>query len=148
MPVQEHVCPVCWHRSGPDDTYCSACGTVLVQEESILDHGQPATEPTVVPLVLSPPAASPGLQPLKIVPDTSRQRRRMLRRGFALLMTLVIVSMFVLSLVLTADGQRGAQAMAVVSGCLCLVALGGWVNFGIKRWRKRARRQGWRTVTS
>ncbi len=148
MPVEENVCPICWHRSGAADTYCSSCGTVLDRGDSTLPAGQAAAETDVAPLVLSPPAASPGLQPLHIVPDISRQRRRLMRRGFALLMTLAIASIFLLSLVPALDGQREAQALAGVSGLLCIVALGGWINLGIKRSRKRSRRQEWRATTS
>lgn len=97
------------------------------------------------PLVLSRPMAPPELQPLQIVPDNSRRRRRRMKRGVALLLTVAIVGVFALSLVLLANrpGNATVQALMIVSGLLTIVVLGAWAIFGVRRARKRARRQPW-----
>lgn len=145
MPVQERVCPVCRHLAGTADSYCSSCGTVLSQggSESMNDW-DPATS-AYRPLVLSRPMAPPELQPLQIVPDNSRRRRRRMKRGVALLLTVAIVGVFALSLVLLANrpGNATVQALMIVSGLLTIVVLGAWAIFGVRRARKRARRQPW-----
>lgn len=150
MPVQERVCPACQHLAGTADSYCSSCGTVLRQGAREPTNGWDPAASDYRPLVLSRPVAPPELQPLQIVPDNSRQRRRMMKRGVALLLTVAIIGVFALSLVLLADrrGNATVQALMIVSGLLAIVALGAWVNFGVRRARKRARRQPWQMSAS
>jgi len=102
------------------------------------------------PLLIARPAPPPDLQPLRIVPDTSRQRRRTMKRRVALLLTVAIIGVFALSLVLLADrpGNATVQTLMIVSGLMTIVALGAWVIFGVRRARKRARREHWQMSAS
>lgn len=84
------------------------------------------------------------LQPLQIVPDTRRQRRRTVKRALAFLLTVTIASVFALTL-LAGDrlDDTPGRVLLIGSGLLTAVAVGAWVSFGVRRARKRARRQRW-----
>lgn len=135
MPVQERVCPACRYLAGTADSYCSSCGTVLSQGGSEAMNDWDSATSAYRPLGLSRPMAPPELQPLQIVPDNSRQRRRRMKRGVALLLTVAIVGVFALSLVLLANrpGNETIRALMIVSGLLNIVVPGAWANFGVRR---------------
>lgn len=83
-------------------------------------------------------------------PNPWRQRRKMLKRGLALMTTVAIACVFALSLFLIGDRESDtfARALLIRSGLLTVVAFASWVNFGIRRAKKRARCQHWRMSTS
>ena len=74
----------------------------------------------------------------------------MMKRGVALLLTVAIIGVFALSLVLLADrpGNATVQTLMIVSGLMTIVALGAWVIFGVRRARKRTRREHWQMSAS
>lgn len=150
MPERQRVCPVCWLQAGSTDSYCSSCGSVLPQNDVTSATVHSTIEGDIAPLTFSRPYQPNDLQPLTIIPDNWRQRRRMLRHGFALLLTLAMTCAFALSVVLLVDrsGDASVMALAATSGLLTIVAMGGWIAFGVKRARKRTRRQQWHMSTS
>jgi len=142
MPLQERRCPTCRATALAADSYCSSCGSALPQHTTTAGEFRP--------LALSRPGPPADLHPLQIVPDTSRQRRRLVRRSLALLGTMAVACLFALSLWLLSEGDGGIPlfALAAGSGALTVVALGAWANFAVQRARKRARRHDWRMSTS
>lgn len=150
MPDPERRCPACHAVADAADAYCSSCGAALQRGgfEFADNHAAPGHD--YAPLALSWHAPH-DLQPLQIVPDNRRQRRRMLKRSIAALVTLAIACIFGITLFLAMERDGDAAIMstlAIVSGLLTIVALGGWVNVAIRRMRKRARRHNWQMSIS
>ncbi len=67
-----------------------------------------------------------------------------MKRAVAFLLTIVIASLFAFSL-LAGDrlNDLPVRVLVIVSGLLTAVAVGAWLNFAVRRARKRARRQRW-----
>ncbi len=137
MPQREHICPTCRSTAAPRDAYCSSCGAIL--------PGIDSADQAVTPPLVSSGGRPHDLHPLHIVPDTSRQRRRLLRRVVALVATVAIACLFAVTIVMAGDrrDQAGVQALAIAFGLLTMLAIGGWIRLGVRRVRKRDRRQHW-----
>lgn len=141
MPLQERTCPTCQTTASSVDSYCSSCGAKLPQIIT--------TARDFVPLIMSGTGRPADVHPLHIVPDTSRQRQRVVRRGLALLATIAVTCLFAVSLWLLGERDRDASALVLAagSGAITLALLGGWAYFAVKRARKRARLHDWRMST-
>lgn len=154
MPERQRVCPVCWLQAGSTDMYCSSCGSALPQSDVTSATVHASIDGDIAPLMLTRPVAPPDLQPLTIIPDNRRQRLRMVKRSFAVLVSLAIASIFAITLIVAGAGGAGEgdaatmRTLAIVSGLLTIVALGGWINAVVRRARKRARRQEWQMSVS
>ena len=145
MPVRDIICPSCHAAAGAADIYCSFCGSVLASNDSLASDRSASPRPAHAPLATARPMPPPDLQPLHIVPDVWRQRRRTMKRVIALLLTAVLAAVFALTLVLSGDRQDdlAARGILIASGLLTAIAVGAWVRFAIRHARKRARRQRW-----
>ncbi|MBA2470002.1 MAG: hypothetical protein H0V37_11410 [Chloroflexia bacterium] len=148
MPEPQRICPACHTVAGTADSYCSSCGKVLARSDSPTGH-RATPDLNYVPLVIARPESGDPL-PLLIVPNPWRQRRKILKRTLALLATVAVAGLFALTLFLIGDNEHGVfiRAVAIGSGLLTAIALASWVNFGIRRAKKRPRRQEWRMSVS